>query len=99
MALKSFNCQGKTGLGPFAAVLQSLCLHTSLLQQNTKTTGLKITICTTVGANSEPQETKTKNTQMPFLKSREQKSGYWEQKQGSVHAPLHSTPQKGRQTT
>ena len=43
MALKSFNCQGKTGLGPFAAVLQSLCLHTSLLQQNTKTTGLKIT--------------------------------------------------------
>ena len=62
-------------------------------------TGLKITICTTVGANSEPQETKTKNTQMPFLKSREQKSGYWEQKQGSVHAPLHSTPQKGRQTT
>ena len=64
MALKSFNCQGETGLGPFAAVLQSVHLHTSPppppATNYKNDMGLKITICTTVGANSEPQETKTK---------------------------------------
>ena len=59
-------------LGPFAAELapgQTSSLATT--QRNCK--GLKVTVCLTVGANSGQKIQKDQKTQLPLLKSREQK--------------------------
>ena len=82
-------------LGPFAAVLQCLHLDKRLLEQQNKRNykGVKITACMLSWGNLWTRRyKKTKKTQLPLLKS-------WEQKQGTAHAPCTHHQQRGGQNT
>ena len=66
-------------------------------QQNYK--GQKITVCMRSRGKFWTRHKKTKKVQLPLLKSQEQKTGCWEQKQGTEHALCTQHHQRGGQTT
>ena len=89
-------------LGPFAAVQQSLHLDTPLLElKNTKKLYGTKNNCVhfQLGQILDPKDTKDKKNPTAISEEPGAKTGCWEQKPGAAHAPLHSTPQRGGQTT
>ena len=86
-------------LGPFAAVLQCLHLDTPLLkQQNTKK--LKVNCMhAQLGQIMDKKMQKTKKTPTATLEEPGAKTGCWEQKQGTEHAPCTQHHLGGEQNT
>ena len=84
----------RLGPGAWAPLLQGLHLDTRLLQQQhtKKLQGTKNNCACAAGANYGQKDTKPPKTQLPLLKSQEQK-------QGPAHAPCTQHHLRGGQTT